>query len=78
MVFVLLPGRQPLNFYICATKIDTHELQNPLIKMNYTLVGAQILSVLLHIAGLLEDKLFCSTFKICLTYFLGKAISFLV
>jgi hypothetical protein len=46
--FVYLPGRQPLNYYICTGKISSEDLETPL-KINRILGLTGVTSVLVHI-----------------------------
>jgi hypothetical protein len=48
VLFVLLPGRQPTNFYICVGRISRAQLEAPL-KMNLVLGIVGIASFALHI-----------------------------
>ena len=53
----LLPGRQPMNFYICSGIYpDTNDVT--LVKMNHVLIWIQALSVLIHIVVRLKIFVF--------------------
>ena len=46
-VFVFLPGRQPLNFYICSNTLKVSMVNNSSFKLNWQLTVLQV--ILSHI-----------------------------
>ena len=48
-VFVFLPGRQPLNYYVCSNVLTNHELEDPEFKLNWQLTVLQIASLCIHL-----------------------------
>ena len=48
-VFVLLPGRPPLHYYLCSNKIDLSQLDKLPFKLNWPLLSLLTISFAIHI-----------------------------
>ena len=48
-VFIILPGRQPVNYYLCTNQSDFSQTDNSSIKLNWSLMLVQILSFAVHV-----------------------------
>jgi hypothetical protein len=48
-VYVFLPGRQPLNFYICSGSFEANSYYKLAKKTNWSALIVQVISILLHI-----------------------------
>ena len=58
-VFVFLPGRQPLNYYLCKGPLEEHSnIYETKSKVNWQLVAILSFSLVLHIAANMRIKLF--------------------
>ena len=57
-VFVFLPGRQPLNFYLCSNLLKLSQVDDPSFKLNWQLTFLQIFSFLLHTFANVKIKLY--------------------
>ena len=59
LVYLSLPGRQPFNYYFCCNKIRHGQLiRGVAVKNNWTLIGLQAFSVLLHIFVKIRIRMF--------------------
>ncbi len=57
--YVSLPGRQPFNYYFCSNKIRHSDLMSGVeVKNNWSLIGLQAFSVLLHVFVKIRINLF--------------------
>lgn len=57
-VFVFLPGRQPLNYYLCKGPTEDSDINQSKAKVNWQLVAILSSSLVLHIAANMRIKLF--------------------
>jgi hypothetical protein len=57
-VFVFLPGRQPLNYYVCSNKLKVSLIDEPDFKLNWQLTFLQLFSLFLHVFANVRIKLY--------------------
>ena len=48
-MFVILPGRQPLNFYLCSSNPNMWDLDSEPPKLNWQILVIQTISIFIHI-----------------------------
>ncbi len=56
-MFLLIPGKQPLNYYLCSGNPESIDLNKLPFKLNWPLVLVQLFSVLLHLV--ISIKIYC-------------------
>ncbi len=57
-VFVILPGRQPLQYYLCSNKVDFSQMDDSALKLNWSFLVLQVFSVAIHILAKIRFQIF--------------------